>query len=278
MSVDSDLGDFAIEMAPALWRAAELARSLEGRVANSPKPLERTAAKQALTAADTATQEVLLEHLFKRFPYVSLAAEEDTPAVANFSCQDQDALVVIDPIDGTLHSYLEGSGPYAVIVGLALRGQFEAGLVALPREGLLLSAKRGCGAAMARAGGAFRSARVLADGQRILVSHGMPSAVCQRLREQGFDVVSACGGAVAVAPLIPGVRAGLRYAAGEQGVSIRGRVGALIAREAGAFVQGDAGQAFPPDLETPSSTLRVVAAEEDLRILDDGLQAAGLGA
>ena len=276
MSADPDLADFAAVMAPAVWRAAELARSLEGRVPNSPKLQEETDVKQALTAADTAAQELLLGPLSESFPGVSLAAEEDTPCVARFSQRNTDALVVIDPIDGTLHSYLEGGGPYAVIVGLALRGRLEAGIVALPREGLLFSATRAAGALMTRAAGVSRPARIALDGPRILVSHGMPPPVSEILRQRGFEVISSCGGAVAVAPLIPGVRAGLRYAPGENGVSVRGRVGALIAREAGAGVRGDGGCAFPLDLETPSHTLRVAADEEDLDVLDEALAAAGL--
>ena len=59
-------------------------------------------------------------------------------------------------------------------------------------------------------------------------------AVSEFLRDHGCEVVSSCGGAVSVAPLIPGVRAGVRWAGSETGVSIRGRIGVLIAREAGA--------------------------------------------
>jgi fructose-1,6-bisphosphatase/inositol monophosphatase family enzyme len=276
MSADSSLHDFASAMLPAVRKAAKLARSLEGRVVNDPKLEEETAVKQALTAADKAAQETLLEPLLALYPGVALAAEEDTPLVARFPDRS-DALVIIDPIDGTLHSYLEARGPYSVILGLAIQERLEAALVALPREGLLFQASAGGGAFSSRDDEAPRPVRATADGRKILVSNGMPEAVSRRLVEQGFEVVPASGGAVAVAPLIPGVRAGLRHASGANGVSIRGRVGTLISREAGVLVRGDRNEPFPTDLHTPCSTLRLATSEEDLQILADALSAGGLG-
>jgi len=116
--------EFVETLAPALRQAASIARSLEGRVSNRPKADEATAVKAALTLADTASQEALLVPLLERFPDVKLEAEEDTPTVSRFS-QTRDALVVIDPIDGTLRFYLEAKGPYAVMIGVAIGDRYE---------------------------------------------------------------------------------------------------------------------------------------------------------
>jgi fructose-1,6-bisphosphatase/inositol monophosphatase family enzyme len=275
MMMDPEPCEFVIALAPALRQAAAIARALEGRVQNSPKSDEDTAVKQALTIADTASQEALLVALLERFPGVRLEAEEDTPTVSRFA-HDGQALVVIDPIDGTLHSYLAGEGPYAVMIGLALEGQYRAGLVALPREGLFFEASRGAGARMARAGSPARPVRLRRGGDRVLVNHGMPPGVCAALRERGFEVIPACGGAVAVAPLIPGVRAGLRYAPGPLGISIRGRIGALIAVEGGALARSAGGEPFPLDLESPAPVLMVTQSEDDFAPLSAALSAAGL--
>ena len=272
MAADPDPADFVRLLEAPLRRAASLVRSLEGRVVNSPKVLEENIAKQALTAADTQAQECLLEALAEHFPGVALAAEEDTPRVARFATESE-AVVVIDPIDGTLHSYLEGHGPYAVIVGLVLRGRYEAALLALPREGLLFGAHRGGGAFSARAGGPLRPVRASADGDRVLISHGTPAAAAEAVATRGFEVVRASGGAVSVAPLVRGVRAGLRHGSSPIGISIRCRVGALIAREAGAHLQSTRGAPFPEDDTTPSPDLLVSAEEADLTWLAEALKA-----
>lgn len=265
--------EFAEKLLPAVQRAAAFARGLEGKVRNSPKLAETSAVKQALTPADVGTQEIILEALLEHFPEVCLAAEEDTETVAAFP-KDADARVVIDPIDGTLRSYLEASGPYAVIVGLAIRGLYHSALVSLPREGLCFDGVRGRGAYAGSTAGARKPVRAVADGNRIYVSHGMPEAAAEVLRSHDYEVISACGGAVAVAPLVQGVCAGVRWADTALGISIRGRVGVLIAREAGALVRAANGIEFPEDMKTPSSTLLVASDPKQLEHLDEALAAA----
>jgi hypothetical protein len=269
-----DPAHFVEIISPALRQAASIARALEGRVQNRPKREESTAAKQALTIADTATQEAILVPLLEHFPAVALEAEEDTDTAAHFASHG-DIRVVCDPIDGTLHSYLRGEGPYAVMVGLERAGRYDASLVALPREGLFFEAVRGAGARVAKARSRPRPARVHEPGDRVLVSHGMPEPVFDRLREHGWDPVPACGGAVAVAPLLKGVRAGLRWGTAEEGVSIRGRIGVLIAREAGLLVRGVGGEAFPDDVSALAPALLVASREDDLAVLDDALAMRG---
>lgn len=263
---------FAEKLSPAVQRAAAFARSLEGKVANEPKLGETSAVKQALTQADVGTQEIILQSLLEHFPEVCLAAEEDTETVAAFP-KDADARVVIDPIDGTLRSYLEASGPYAVIVGLAIRGIYQTALVSLPREGLYFEGARGRGASVMTSGKTRSPVRAAADGKRVFVSHGMPDAAIEVLRSRDYEVISACGGAVAVAPLVKGVCAGLRWANTSLGISIRGRVGVLIAREGGALVRATNGSEFPEDMQTPSATLLVASDPRQLDDLDEALAA-----
>jgi len=268
--------EFVRLLSPAMREAASLARSLEGRVQNMPKLEEHSAVKQALTEADKQTQEIILRALLDNFPRVCLAAEEDTASVARFpSCGE--ARVIIDPIDGTLNSYLESKGPYSVIVGLEVRGRYEAGLVAMPREGLFFEASRGGGARIEVAGRSHRNARIEAGGERIMVGHDTPESVRAHLRQRGYEITPASGGAVAVAPLVRGVRAGLRWKARELGISIRGRVGALISREAGALVRDESGASFPGDSSTRANALLVAKNEEDIALLRDALS-AGLAA
>ena len=144
--------------------------------------------------------------------------------------------------------------------------------MALPREGLFFDAVLGGGAQMARTGEEHHLAQASLRGRRVLVSHGMPASAVRALVAQGYQVTSASGGAVAVAPLLPGVCAGLRVADGPGGVSRRGRVGVLISREAGLLVQGAGDEPFPVDLDSPAPVLRVAATEIDLVALGDALR------
>ena len=275
MEKPPDAARFVQELAPALRASAAVARSLEGRVANRPKRNEATAVKAALTVADTAAQEAILEPLLAHFPDVQVVAEEDTPSVVLFP-ERAAAVVVIDPIDGTLRFYLEGLGPYAVLVGLAIGGVYRASLVALPREELYFEAIAGGGARGSRAADpAWQPLRCAPSGNRVLVSHDLPAPAVESLLDSGFEVTPGSGGAIAVAPLIPGVRAGLRLA--PQGtVSIRGRIGALVAAESGARVACETCEPFPRAIDAPAKALLVAADEEDLNALHRALAAAGV--
>lgn len=243
-------------------QAAAIAAALEGRVPNAPKSGEATAVKAALTIADTASQESLLIPLAKEFRSARLEAEEDTSSVAFFDASDARTRIVIDPIDGTLHFYLRARGPYAIMAGLAIDGRYEAALVALPREGWLFEAVRRGGAWRARPAQAPREPATLArEGNVLLLSDGVPDAVAERLVARGFAVQRACGGAVAVAPLLPGVRGGLRVTK-DATISTRGRIGLLIAAEAGALISTGSGAPFPPLIDDPAGSLIVADTPE----------------
>jgi len=260
---------FVEDVWPALRQAAAIARALEGRVANRPKVGERTDVKAALTVADTACQEALLVPLLRHFGDVRLEAEEDTESVHAFRAE-REALVVVDPIDGTLRSYLRGQGPYAVMGGLCLAGRFQAMVLALPREQIFVRAIEGAGAFLAQGDEAPRRARVAADGDTVMVSYDLPAAVAHRIRERGWRMVPGCGGAVAVAPLLPGIVGGLRVPS-PRPLSLRGRIGLLASREAGARVALARGPA-PVEL---AEALPHVAVAADQQVLADLVHALG---
>lgn len=265
---------FVAALRPGLRQAAAVARALEGRVSNRPKRGEASAVKAALTSADIACQEVILTRILERFADFALDAEERTETVARFP-ERGSRLVVLDPIDGTLRSYLRGDGPYSVLIGLASGRRYEAALVALPREGLFFDAVRGGGARVSGMAGSRRIAVAIPGARRILVSHTVPDAATRLLRKRGYEVSRASGGAISIAPLIPGVCAGLRIArSNRRGVSRRGRVGLLIAREAGLLVRARGKGAFPDDLDAPAAVLKVAAAEEHMAVLDEAIRRA----
>jgi len=269
--------EFVNVLEPSLRRAATIARERDGSVVNTPKAHEATPVKRALTRADSECQEVLLETLWEHFPEVSLRAEEDTPLVARFP-ERADATVVIDPIDGTLRSYLEHRGPYAIIVGLAVENRYVAALIALPREQLAFDGVRGGGAHRIEPGGTRRPAELHDSERRVLVSHDLDPAAAESLQARGYELQRACGGAISVAPLVPGVCAGLRVATNDPpNVSIRGRAGLLIAREAGAMVLSEDGREFTQDTEKNARAVLVAGSREHLTALEEAYAAIPTG-
>jgi fructose-1,6-bisphosphatase/inositol monophosphatase family enzyme len=257
---------FIETLLPAFEQAAAIATALEGRVSNRPKSAEASEVKAALTIADTAAQEAILVPLIDGFADCRLEAEEDTPSVERFSGGDPRQRIVIDPIDGTFRFYLGGAGPYAIMAGWALDRAFLAALVALPTERALFVAVAGAGAreaALPVPDGALTTRPVAcppdAGARRIFVSDTTSPALQEALRGHGFEPHLACGGAISVAPLLSGVTAGLRFAndSSTQGISIRGRVGALIAREAGAHLSKVDGTEFPLSIDEPADSLLV---------------------
>ena len=133
---------------------------------------------------------------------------------------------------------------------------------------------------MSRAEGVPQRAHFDSNGERELVTHDLPGDAVKFLSSKGFEVVPASGGAISVAPVIPGVRAGLRLMRTVPSVSIRGRIGALVCAEAGALVRSETGSEFPRQIEAPARALLVAADEADLGFLQEALaiaeQAAGM--
>src|SRR5688572_7819916 len=105
----------------AARQAGAVARRLQGEVRLRQKG-GSTPESAALTAVDLATQDVILLALRRALPDVAVDAEEDTETVALFEpAAPGRALVVIDPVDGTLN-YSAGSTDYAVMGSLVADG------------------------------------------------------------------------------------------------------------------------------------------------------------
>lgn len=265
MVVDERAKHFVELLLPAFGQAAAIAAALQGRVANQPKASEASEVKAALTLADTAVQEAILVPLLKSFGRCALEAEEDTRSVASFSGDAAEERIIVDPIDGTFHFYLGGRGAYATMAGWALDARYRAALVAIPTAGWLYTAVDGQGAYATRVPttGEPAAAPVKVGARervrRVLVSDTTPPAVHEALRERGLDPRLASGGAISIAPLLPGVAGGLRISnrLSPTGISARGRVGVLVAREAGAWVGTASDEVFPQTIDEPVETLVV---------------------
>lgn len=90
--------------------------------------------KSPVTAADEASEALILEGLARLLPGVPVIAEEMT-AKGNLPSLDASFLVV-DPLDGT-KEFIAGSDQFTVNLGLVTRGVPIAGVVAAPNKGLV---------------------------------------------------------------------------------------------------------------------------------------------
>jgi len=244
-------------MAAVVW--------LEGRVANTPKADESTAAKAALSDGDCVSQEILVTALAEYYPGVVLDAEEDTPSAKAFEANDSPYTVRIDPIDGSLR-YLQQDGLYAIIIGLEREGRVEAALVSVPQEDVIVRAVRGGGADISYAGRPFSAAGTVAGGSRLLVSYGLPEPADERLRAVGHHLVIAAGGAIGVAPLLTGTHGAVRLTPEAKGLSPRAWVASLPVLEAGGVVEG-VGAPLPDRYEHGVPGMIVAANSADAEAL-----------
>jgi myo-inositol-1(or 4)-monophosphatase len=152
MSRRIDPQRFLDTVLPVVRQCAAASRVFYGEVADVGKKADASLtgkhaqqASSVLTVLDAAFQELILGAVHARFPDIRCIAEEKTPMRRAFAGNDSDYVVILDPIDGTLH-FQRGDAPYHVCVGLAHRGRMIASAIARPSEDKLFTAIRGGGA------------------------------------------------------------------------------------------------------------------------------------
>ena len=98
-----------------------------------------------VTFVDEGAQRIIEEHLGAAFPDDLLLGEEGATDVQAALAADR--VWVIDPLDGTTN-FTRGVPPYAVSIGLRVRGEAAAGVVLDVTTGESFAATRGGGAAL----------------------------------------------------------------------------------------------------------------------------------
>jgi 3'(2'), 5'-bisphosphate nucleotidase len=114
-----------VARASALIRAIA-AKGLGHRIKDDASPV---------TAADEASEALILEGLARLLPDVPVIAEEMAAAGGKVPSLDASFLVV-DPLDGT-KEFIAGSDQFTVNVGLVTHGVPIAGVIAAPNKGLV---------------------------------------------------------------------------------------------------------------------------------------------
>ena len=132
--------------------SALIARACAEIGAASPKTVVRRlkSDQSPVTAADEASEAVILQGLARILPKVPVVAEESASAAA--SADLAGSFVIVDPLDGT-REFLAGRDEFTVNLAIVTRGLPVAGIIAAPKKGQLWRGIIGHGAERLRLSG-----------------------------------------------------------------------------------------------------------------------------
>lgn len=113
-----------------------VARAAAATLAMPPSAVERRIKNDLspVTAADEASEAIIVEGVSRLLPGVTVIAEESVARTAAASLEP--SCVIVDPLDGT-KEFLAGRDEFTVNVAIVTRGAPVAGIVAAPAQGLL---------------------------------------------------------------------------------------------------------------------------------------------
>jgi 3'(2'), 5'-bisphosphate nucleotidase len=103
-----------------------------------------------VTAADEASEALILQGLARILPKLPVVAEESASAAARVDLTG--SFVIVDPLDGT-REFLAGRDEFTVNLAIVTRGLPVAGIVAAPKQGQLWRGVIGHGAERLRLSG-----------------------------------------------------------------------------------------------------------------------------
>lgn len=198
------------------------------------------------TEADRQAQEVILQHLRRRFPEDALCAEENSPTLAE-ARSNGPRLWIVDPIDGT-RGFARKNGEFSVMIAFVEQGRIAVGVVLEPARRRLAYATRG--------GGCWRRDGDAAEAVRCQVgaTSELPDSVLVQSRSRDPGVPSGQVEALKPARVIEVYSAGLKLALvarGEADVYVNRYLafhdwdiaaGQVLVEEAGGTVTGLRGQ------------------------------------
>ncbi len=103
-----------------------------------------------LTAADRASNQIIVETLKKMFPLYAVLSEEEKDSRERLS---NDFCFVVDPLDGT-KEFIKRNGQFTVNIALSYRHKSVMGVIYVPARGELFYAAQGRGAFLKTQGSA----------------------------------------------------------------------------------------------------------------------------
>lgn len=136
-----------------------------------------------VTEADLRINEFLVDALRQAFPDDAVIGEESPQEELASSARRR---WIIDPIDGT-KDFLQKNGEFSVMIGLAVEGRAELGVVAVPAHGQIYAGATGHGAFMLNAEGEKTTlavnAAIAAKDATIVNSRNHPDATIDFVRD-----------------------------------------------------------------------------------------------
>ena len=219
--------------------------------------------RSPVTAADHASNDVILAALHDAFPSDVILSEESTDSRERLLAR---RVWIVDPLDGT-REFLAANGEFSVMIGLVLDGAAVLGVVHLPATGVTYLAATGGGAWAATDGTRTRLQCRPADlsALRLVGSRSHPDPLVEQLRtELGIHDVEPCGSV--------GVKCA-RIAEGRRDLYVHPVpylkewdtcAPEVVLREAGGWVSDCRGDALRYNKADPAQPFGIVACTPDV--------------
>ncbi|HHH28725.1 MAG TPA: 3'(2'),5'-bisphosphate nucleotidase CysQ, partial [Polyangiaceae bacterium] len=152
-----------------------------------------------VTVADREANDIICEALADAFPDSGVIAEESAPedAATLAAIAARPRVFFVDPLDGT-REFVDQNGEFAVMIGLAVGGRAEAGVIAMPVDGRVVAGRREVGVFVQEPAGSRRALQVTPtsrfDDATMVVSRSHRPPLIEPLRRRlGIGKLQPCG-------------------------------------------------------------------------------------
>ena len=127
-------------------KAATAAGAILKEIRASGFETDKKGARDLVTTGDLAAERCIIDIIKAKFPHHAILSEEASPETT-ISILTQDAVWIIDPVDGTTN-FAHGHYMVAVSIAFAAKGEIQAGVVHAPFLNETFTAERGKGATL----------------------------------------------------------------------------------------------------------------------------------
>ena len=203
----------------SMQQAGIVARMMQADIINEKKETIRMdgetdahfAMREAKTKVDEMVQELLLQSVY---PHIgtccSLDVEEDTASLALYP-SDQEYVLILDPIDGTL-PYIEQRDNYSICAGITYQSDFLLAMVYFPKRDMLYLYTKDMGCKKYEDAsrkqfdeGIYLTSAPLSSSKIIYVNERVEASFCDKLCDLGYTVYYDTKDGIGVPDVLLGV-------------------------------------------------------------------------